>query len=61
MLRDETHFFPTAAAHALSILDDTQGRLDEAITVVALNARANPSEFEYWLWVLSALDGGTDA
>lgn len=60
MLRDETHFFPTAAAHALSILDDA-GTLKEAISVVALNARANPGEFDHWLQVLRALDGGAEA
>ena len=60
MLRDETHYFPTPAAHALCILDDTK-TLDEAISTVAINASANPGEFDYWLHVLRALDGGAEA
>jgi len=61
MLRDETGFFPTAAAHAITLLEETNGSLNEAISLCALNAAANPQEFDYWLWVLRALDGGAEA
>ena len=61
MLRDETGYFPSPAAHAVSILDDTKGSLEEAVTLVAMNAAANPHEFAYWVHVLRALDGGAEA
>lgn len=60
MLRDETHYFPTPAAHAITLLEEA-GTLEEAITLCAINASANPGEFDYWLHVLRALDGGAEA
>jgi hypothetical protein len=61
MLHDETGFFPSAAAHAISILDDTKGSLDDAIVLIALNCITNPDEMDHWVEVLRALDGGAEA
>lgn len=61
MLDTSTRYFPTPAAHAIVILDEAKGKLDDAIALVALNVVANPLEFDHWLHVLRALDGGAEA